>query len=94
MKPEKAIELHKMSIDTRSIGKAHPLYDVTIEALEKQIPRKPLKLPKPVRMFANIYTSYQCECGCLVDEGINYCFECGHKLDWRVKRNDLCSPSL
>ena len=52
----------------------------SIEALEKQIPKKP---HKNFEKFSGVW----CSCGkylgkgCFVDKS-NYCMDCGQKLDW------------
>lgn len=46
---------------------------MAIEALERQIPKKP-----------NIYNKFEryCECGAIVKTYQNYCYDCGQALDW------------
>ena len=57
--------------------------DMTIEALEKQIPKK----PEEIRYFR----SYNSHAGlCLVCSGganseFQYCGDCGQRLDWSVE---------
>ena len=63
------------------IDSANP-YDMDIkEALEKQIPKKPML------MKFDHYDSYFCKCGLGFGNSImmirpNYCERCGQKLDW------------
>ena len=54
--------------------------DIAIEALEKQIPKKPLKSDKTIRYF-EVWECPICGfewCGRVVD----YCFKCGQAINW------------
>lgn len=51
-----------------------------IEALEKQIPIKPIDDTKPRDFFINIYCSV---CKEPVTKRFKYCRNCGQALDWR-----------
>ena len=52
--------------------------DVAIEALEKQIPKKPIMRKDVAETY---YICPECEWG--VDKfDDNYCSDCGQKLDW------------
>ena len=69
-----------------------PLYDeeleVVVEALEKQIAKKPTVLinDKDVKVgcvtFRKGVKTYKCTCGCWVTLSQDYCSRCGQKLDW------------
>ena len=53
-------------------------FEVAIEALEKQIPKKPHK------NYRRLNVKW-CECGCYLGElknEQNYCKKCGQALDW------------
>ena len=55
-------------------------YDVAIQALEKQIPKKP---HKNFEKFSGVW----CSCGKYLGKGYfvdkpSYCTDCGQKLDW------------
>lgn len=55
-----------------------------LEALEKQIPRKPIGGFD----FANNEYKICCECSAIVQDGewkANYCPDCGQKIDWSEK---------
>lgn len=64
--------------------------DRIIEALEKQIPKKPKRNDGYYGFFRKTY-SYTCPTcmNCLLTEMMNerqntsYCWDCGQKLDWR-----------
>jgi hypothetical protein len=47
-----------------------------VDALEKQIPKKPKNIGKHKGIGAC------CMCGCGVEKHENYCLRCGQRLDW------------
>lgn len=56
-------------------------YQAAIEALEKQIPKKVKNLERAVDKYGDCPlcgTSYQL----MIDETIDYCHNCGQRLDW------------
>ena len=63
-----------------------PLYDeeleVVVEALEKQIAKKPKKIEIEGYRYTDTYKCPTCE-GNFSGTGIaDYCYHCGQKLDW------------
>ena len=63
-----------------------PLYDeeleVVVEALEKQIAKKPKKIEVEGYRYTDTYRCPICE-GNFSGTGIaDYCYHCGQKLDW------------
>lgn len=48
------------------------IFRTAIEALEKQIPKKPLLKAQ----------RYRCECGALVGMNHKYCSQCSQAIDW------------
>lgn len=64
--------------------------DIAIEALEKQVPKKPTKLEYKLLLEAGwIYKCPNCGCACgenkyhpEVTEDDMFCTQCGQKLDW------------
>ena len=63
-----------------------PLYDeeleVVVEALEKQIAKKPRKIEVEGYRYTDVYKCPTCE-GNFSGTGIAYyCYRCGQKLDW------------
>jgi hypothetical protein len=50
------------------------LMDITVEALEKQIPKKPLRREDTTYSFCPC-----CNSGNLMND---YCTDCGQKIDW------------
>ena len=72
-------------------------FKVIIEALEKQIPKKPKHVTKkevydPDRPFATIdVTTFVCPCcgvKIMFRKTIQRCLECGQKLDWSDDNED------
>lgn len=72
------------------------VFDLTTEALEKQVPVKPDKILRSGMGYD--YKDYICKCGNFlgyqieIDDKIRnheklpkYCSECGQKLDWSIK---------
>lgn len=60
--------------------------DVAIQALEKQIPKKP---KKNFEKFSGVW----CDCGKYLGKGYfvnktTYCPDCGQKLDWSDKESE------
>ena len=63
-----------------------PLYDeeleVVVEALEKQIAKKPRKIEVEGYRYTDTYRCPTCE-GNFSGTGIaDYCYHCGQKIDW------------
>lgn len=53
------------------------------EALEKQIPKKIVKMKIPNTSFCKAGTRYKCpSCGEKLCADWKFCFECGQALDW------------
>lgn len=57
--------------------------DMAIEALEKQIPRKPT-----IDEYDDETYSYICLCGAEVEENQAYCDVCGQMIDWSSGEDD------
>ena len=60
----------------------HDAIDVAIQALEKQIPRKPIKSEKQVVRYVNTYYCPTCNLGITGTNIAKYCYHCGQKFDW------------
>ena len=89
MTESEAIE--ELKYDCNELGKAIPCdtswgcsfenaYGMAIQALEKQIPKKP---HKNFEKFSGVW----CSCGKYLGKGYfidkpSYCTDCGQKLDW------------
>ena len=55
---------------------------VAIEALEKQIPKKPIKSENQVVRYVNTYYCPTCELGITGTNIAKWCYHCGQKIDW------------
>ena len=55
---------------------------VAIEALEKQIPKKPIKSKNQVVRYVNTYYCPTCELGITGTNIAKWCYHCGQKIDW------------
>ena len=81
MKIEEAIKDIKENIQPSVGGKS---LEMAIEALEKQIPKKPIK----TQDIEGITYFYCCKCSRVVggkSYKFLYCPKCGQKLDWSVE---------
>ena len=75
------LKILKISEDDSSVGKLKiQTYNIAIEALEKQIPRKPLNREDKSEIS---YGDCPC-CSNMIDnwDDIRYCGECGQAIDW------------
>ena len=55
---------------------------IAIEALEKQIPKKPIKSENQVVRYVNTYYCPTCELGITGTNIAKWCYHCGQKIDW------------
>ena len=55
---------------------------VAIEALEKQIAKKPIKSKNQVVRYVNTYYCPTCELGITGTNIAKWCYHCGQKIDW------------
>ena len=56
--------------------------EMAIQALEKQIPKKPIKSENQVVRYVNTYYCPICELGITGTNIAKWCYHCGQKLDW------------
>lgn len=56
--------------------------DMALQALEKQIPKKPSKSEKQVIRYVNTYYCPICKLGFTGTGIAKWCYHCGQKLDW------------
>lgn len=74
-------------------------FDMAIQALEKQIPKKPMRIERSAMGWE--YMDYYCPCGkfigaephikSILEKGeipVKYCDNCGQRLDWG-KKNEI-----
>ena len=82
MKPQEAIEIlkkNKPTYDTRECGKELcTAVDKAIEALKKQIPKKPI----PIITDDNEFVCVICPTCQEIKVDCNYCANCGQAIDW------------
>jgi hypothetical protein len=82
-------QLERLSRSIASIGETEDYTEVAINALEKQMPKKPIFNHN----LSDTLSVFRCECGNIIkvshDAGImdnnnapNYCSRCGCRLDW------------
>ena len=62
-------------------GKLCPTAEIAIEALEKQIPKKPIKSDTEIR-YCEVWKCPSCgfEWSTRV---VDFCYKCGQAIDWR-----------
>lgn len=92
MKENEAIEKLKnmrlfMQIEDKSNGckfteDDYRANEMAIKALEKQIPRKPIKSEKQVVRYVNTYYCPTCNLGFTGTNIAKHCYHCGQKFDW------------
>ena len=80
MTESEAIEVIKSNRPTSGYVLLNEALETAIEALEKQIPKKP---HKNFEKFSGVW----CSCGKYLGKGYfvdkpSYCTDCGQKLDW------------
>ena len=56
--------------------------DMAVQALEKQIPKKPIKSKKQVVRYVNTYCCPTCNLKFTGTGIAKWCYHCGQKLDW------------
>lgn len=57
-------------------------FELADKALEKQIPKKPVKSEKQVVRYVNTYYCPICNLGITGTNIAKWCYHCGQKLDW------------
>lgn len=65
-----------------NFGEQKEAFSVAINALEKQIPKKPVKSENQVVRYANTYYCPICNLGITGTNIAKWCYHCGQKLDW------------
>lgn len=88
-KVREAIEVIKANYPTSGYYMLRESLDIAIEALEKQLPKRPREngMSDGLIKKTKYYTCQTCG-NCLLTEMMNerqntsYCWDCGQKLDW------------
>ena len=78
-----------------NLKRVHPFYDweemreirdIAIEALEKQLPKKPIEIKETYTSKIGEFRVAKCpNCGKEVSDRFNVCLECRQNLDWSVE---------
>ena len=89
MKESEAIKKLRQHFEyLKHAWKPHPDYETmdaigyAIQALEKQIPKKPVKSENQVARYVNTYYCPICNLGITGTNIAKWCYHCGQKLDW------------
>ena len=62
----------------------YKIAQIAIEALKKQMPKKVVVVDKNIYICPNCGANAETDCGDdMLDYRLNYCDNCGQKLDWR-----------
>ena len=65
-----------------NFGNQKEAFQISINALEKQIPKKPIKSENQVVRYVNTYYCPTCELGITGTNIAKWCYHCGQKIDW------------
>ena len=65
-----------------NFGEQKEAFQMAIQALEKQIPKKPVKSENQVARYVNTYYCPICNLGITGTNIAKWCYHCGQKLDW------------
>ena len=85
MKPQEAIGIMKIAIS--EVEWEYPMdyaaaFETAIEALEKQVPKKPIYVEDDGIRYTDSYRCPNCQ-GAFAGTGIAcYCYHCGQAIDW------------
>ena len=86
MTESEAIKILQRDLQIQLENKALPdgieAIQIAIQALEKQIPMKPVKSEKKVVRYVNTYYCPICNLGITGTNIAKWCYHCGQKLDW------------
>lgn len=66
-------------------GEHQEAIDIAIQALEKQIAKKPIKRDVQAIRYVNTYYCPVCQLGITGTNIAKWCYHCGQKLDWSGK---------
>lgn len=84
MTPEEAIKTIQVAV--AEVEWNYPMnyaqaFETAIEALGKQIPKKPIKSGREIR-YCEVFKCPNCSFEFL-GRVLNYCYRCGQAMDWR-----------
>lgn len=84
-KVREAIETIKSNYPTSGYCMLCEALDTAIEALEKQLPKKPIEIKETYTSKIGEFRVAKCpNCGKEVSDRFNVCLECRQNLDWSV----------
>lgn len=76
------MQIEDKSNDCKFTEDDYKANEMAIQALEKQIPKKPVKSEKQVVRYVNTYYCPICNLGITGTNIAKWCYHCGQKLDW------------
>ena len=76
------MQIEDKSYDCKFTEDDYKANEMAIQALEKQIPKKPVKSEKQVVRYVNTYYCPICNLGITGTNIAKWCYHCGQKLDW------------
>ena len=76
------MQIEDKNNDCKFTGDDYKANEMAIQALEKQIPKKPIKSENQVVRYVNTYYCPTCELGITVTNIAKWCYHCGQKIDW------------
>lgn len=78
----KFMKLFREEWDKNSKTENAKALDIAIQALEKQIPKRPIKSEEQPVRYVNTYYCPVCRLGITGTNIAKWCYHCGQKLDW------------
>ena len=79
---EVVFNMSKIGLNNKSAKRVSEAKNMAIQALEKQIPKKPVKSENQVVRYANTYYCPICNLGITGTNIAKWCYHCGQRLDW------------
>ena len=79
---EVRFNMSRIGLNNKSAKRVSEAKNIAIQALEKQIPKKPVKSENQVVRYANTYYCPICNLGITGTNIAKWCYHCGQKLDW------------
>ena len=79
---EVRFNMSTIGLNNKTAKRVSEAKKIAIQALEKQIPMKPVKSEKQVVRYVNTYYCPICNLGITGTNIAKWCYHCGQKLDW------------
>ena len=84
------LENYGSAIEERKKEKHIGLYNTAIEALEKQLAKKPIEVNDAYTPKIGEFRVAKCpNCGHEVSDRFDVCLDCGQKLDWTEQESEI-----